>query len=220
VDHFLLVVDYYGYFAFKNSDSFWSRFYEAIKNTFEGNLSSPAAQAIAVLLISCARFIAIVKPLMYKRMMIPKRIFSCCLLSYILLIPLYYRIWNAHICIHFSLALTYWTLPPIISLILNVITFRALTKHLIASHNGAAKNELRDSRSIIVANLIETIVQVVIWFPATLVSFTMYFRPQLISIYFGRNWPIIAAIVVSLTELKFNYSPAIFGFLTSNFRPS
>jgi hypothetical protein len=144
---------------------------------FKGQMAQP----FTVLVTSLNRFLAVAKPLQYKAIMTPKRIFFFCLLSYLVTIPTDERIWLFlgqlnQLIVTLILQAFYSIFALLLSFVLNIISYRRLTKHLKGTDSLAEKNRMRDSRSVVIASLLETIVPMTLQLP--------FFIYHIIYIYF------------------------------------
>jgi hypothetical protein len=128
-------------------------------------------QPITLCLTALTRFMAVVKPLKYLQLMTPRRIMIYCLCCYLAMIPTEDRIWFFFFgspvggVIYSVFVLITVCLPLIVSLVLSIVTLRALNVHLKGTSSSNANNEARDSRTIVIATLIETIVPLLTIFP-------------------------------------------------------
>jgi hypothetical protein len=179
VDLMWTIIDPYGHINFPSSNSFSYNLYLAVTRV-TGGAYIQSAQSTTMLLTSYTRYVAVVKPLYYQQFMIPKRIFMCCLLSYFIAIPSNDFMWQLftdylYFCenIFPKILFFYLTVPPIVALVLNVKAFRALTKSLRGPASLAEKRELRDSRTIVIACVIDTLVPIVVGFPDCMYVFVL-----------------------------------------------
>jgi hypothetical protein len=122
------------------------------------------------------RLATVKKPLQYSNMS-KKRILIYCLLSYLVVVPTDYRIWYFFFgesnylqidSIMIPVEVFYLLFPLLLSFILNIITFskiHKITAQLKRTRRYAELNQMHESRSFVIASLIETIVPFVTQMP-------------------------------------------------------
>jgi hypothetical protein len=180
-------------------------------------------QQITLCLTSLTRFVAVVKPFHYKKLMTPRRIIAYCLCCYFVMIPSQPQVWMlffgepvALIIVNGYFIISVF-LPLLLSLILNIITIRALNVHLKGISSSATVNEARDSRTIVIANLIEIFVPMLTIFPYALwMSIESFFvtissYATVTNIY--KDFPALGVVLRYFSYYK-TYSPVTQGLIT------
>jgi hypothetical protein len=215
------ILSYSGYVSFTASKGFLSYVWSELD--VEEGFVFGYMQPTTVCLTSLTRYWAVVKPLHYQNLTTPRRIIAYCLCCYLLMIPNQARVWklffgeNVGENTASGYTIITMSLPMLVSFVLNIITLRALNVHLNGISGSTSINEARDSRTIVIANLIETIVPMLTLFPyylwVSIVAFLIATSNGATLLYIIHNFPTLIVVLQYFTYYK-PYSPVVQGLTT------